>query len=121
MRRGYGATPLQDDEIAGAMIFRDITRAAGFFGVDDAQAVDAMVAATLAAGTAGEFDEIVRSDFYNRDSRSLAGVCELVYNRAHDRGWQQIVDVHALLKLREVTDGMVYRVVESARRDLLGG
>jgi hypothetical protein len=45
----------------------------------------------------------------------VTDVCDLVYLRAEKLGWPLVKDPHALTKLREATDDLVRKVIESAR------
>ena len=70
-----------------------------------------------ASGLAGELDDIVRSESYDRGFRTVTDVCDLVYLRAEKLGWPLVKDPHALMKLREATDDLVHKVIESARAE----
>ena len=117
MRRAYDAGPLDDDDTASAFIHRGITRDNGaFFGLNDAVAVTAMVTAVLDIASSGELDRLiaVEEPLYPAEA-PLAH--ENVYNNAHNRGWPKVTDRQTLLKLREVTDHLIDKVVTSARAD----
>jgi len=117
MRRAYDAGPLEDDEIASALIHQGITRNNGaFFGLNEAVAVTAMVSAFLDIASSGELDRLVAVEepLYAAEA-ALAH--ENVYNSAHDRGWPNITDPGTLMRLRAETDKIMDFVVTRARAE----
>ena len=116
IRRAFDIPDGESDDNAEAAIARAMIRDGGeFFGVDNTLAVTAMIRAASASGLAGELDDIVRSESYDRGFRTVTDVCDLVYLRAEKLGWPLVKDPHALTKLREATDDLVRKVIESAR------
>ena len=118
MKRAFDVPEAESDGNARWLIVRAIIQAKDgfFFGVDSDSAVTAMIDATLDLASAGELDRLMAEEEPYYPDAAIAAK-ETAYNNAHNRGWPKVTDRQTLLKLREVTDHLIDKVVTSARAD----
>ena len=117
MKRAFDVPEGESDDNARSLIVRAIIQAKdGFFGVDSDFAITAMIDAVLDLASAGELDRLMAEEEPYYPDAAIAAK-ETAYNNARSRGWPNVIDGHTLLKLREVGDHLIDKVVTSARAD----
>ncbi len=115
VRRAYGCTELENDEIAQSIIIRSITRDNGaFFGTEELAAAWAIILAVLALAPSGELDRLagVDADFYVIEATSAHNE---VYNRSEAGGWPTLQNADSKMRLRTETDKVLDLVIAAER------
>jgi hypothetical protein len=115
MKRAFDVPEGVSDENARMVIVGATIRDTGeFFDVDGTVAVTAMIDTILDLGSAGELDLLVAEEeplYLNAASAAE----DAAYNRAHDLGWRNTKDPMTLMKLREVSDRLISKAIDSER------
>lgn len=115
MKRAFHVPEREPDGNAQAAIVRAVIRdSGGFFDIDEIVAGSAMVDATLDLASAGELDRLLTIDESLYPSGAMGGL-DAAYNHARNLGWPDVTDQHTLLNLREVSDHLIGKVINSER------
>jgi len=115
VRRAYGCTELEDDEIAQAIIIRSITRDNGaFFGTEELAAAWAIILAVLSLAPSGELDRLAsaESDVHPAEAYQAR---EDVYIRSEAAGWPTLQNTDTKMRLRTETDKVLDLVIAAGR------